>query len=151
MAKGDVGLFNQFKLDMGDKVHNLSTDTFKVGLVDSTVTPTATTANPTWGAAGSTNMATNEVTAGGNYVAGGNTLGAADHLTLSGGTATFDGSDISITQHASNPTNARWGIVYNDTATNKDAIGWVDLGSVSDLTGGDFTITWNASGIFALT
>lgn len=150
MAKGDVGLFNQFRLDIGDEVYQLSTDTYKVGLVDSTTTPTATTADPRWGAGGTTNFSTNEVTAGGNYTAGGPSLGVSDHWTISGGTSTFDGDDVSILQNASNPTNARWGIIYNDTAAGKNAVGWVDLGSDSDLTSGDFSITWNASGIFTL-
>jgi hypothetical protein len=62
----------------------------------------------------------------------------------------FDADDISITSHASNPTDARWGILYNDTAAGKNCVGYVDYGSVSDLTAGDFSITWNASGISSM-
>ena len=62
----------------------------------------------------------------------------------------FDADDISIAQHASNPTNARWGILYNDTSAGKECVGFVDLGAAIDLSAGAFSITWNASGIASL-
>lgn len=130
-------------------MHDLENDTIKVGLITSTTTPAITTADPRWGAGGSTNWSTNEVTAGGNYTAGGPTI-ANPTVTLSGGAGVFDGDDISITQHASNPTNARWGIIYNDTDAGKRALGYIDLGADTDLSNGDFSITWNASGIATL-
>ena len=49
MAQGDVTLFNEFKEDVGQKIHNLSSDTFKVGLVTNAVTPAASTSDPRWG------------------------------------------------------------------------------------------------------
>jgi hypothetical protein len=88
------------------------------------------------------------VTAGGNYTSGGNDI--TNTYSQSSGTATFDGSDISITQNASNPTNARWGIGYNSTSTGKEVIFFLDLGADVDLSGGDLSITWNASGIWTL-
>lgn len=151
MASGDLTVFAQLKLDYGDKLHNLSTDTYKLGLVTSVTTPTETTADPRWGAGGTTNFATNEVTPGGNYSAGGNTIGASDHWTLTSATVTFDGDDITILQNASNPTNARWGILYNDTDAGKRAVLFLDLGTDRDLSAGDFTVTWNASGLFTKT
>ena len=149
MASGDVTVFNQFKEDLGNKVFDLDGDTLKLALVTSVVTPAATTAGPHFGGTGTTNLATNEVTAGGNYTAGGVTL-TSTTFNEATGTVTFDAADISITQAAGNPTNARWGIIYSDTDTNKRCIAFVDLGSDSDLSGGNFTITWNASGIFTL-
>jgi len=149
MATGDVVFFDQWMVDVQEKVHNLETDTIKVGFTDSTTTPAATTADPRWGAGGTTNLSTDEVTAGGNYSAGGPSA-ANPSVTLSGGAAVFDADDISITQNGSNPTNARWGIIYNDTATGKNCIGYVDFGSATDLSAGDFSITWNASGISSM-
>jgi hypothetical protein len=149
MAQGDVVLFNEFKEDVGQKVHNLNADTFKLGLVTNAVTPAATTADPRWGAGGTTNFSTNQVTPGGNYVTGGPTISAATY-TETAGTATFDGGDISIASNASNPNNARWGIIYNDTSTGKEAVAFLDLGGVTDLTSGTFAVTWSASGIFSL-
>lgn len=148
MAQGDIVVFAQAKLDIGDKLHNLSTDSFYVGLVDNTTVPSETTADPRWGAGGTTNFKANEVTPGGNYAADGATIGAADHWTLSGATATFDGADVSWLQHASNPTNAYWGILYNSTDAGKRCIAYIDLGGVFDMTTGDLEINFNASGIF---
>ena len=150
MAQGDVTLFNEFKEDVGQKIHNLSSDTFKLGLVTNAVTPAASTTDPRWGAGGSTNLLTSEVTPGGNYSTGGPTL-ASSSWSETSGTATFDATDVSIAQDAANPNNARWAIVYNDTSAGKEAIAFVDLGGVTDLTAGNLAITWNASGIFSLT
>ena len=37
MARNDWVTFEEFSLDLANKVHNLGSDTFKVGLVDETV------------------------------------------------------------------------------------------------------------------
>jgi hypothetical protein len=148
MAQGDVGIFNEFLETLGKSEVNLDTDSIKVGLADDTTTPTASTADPRWGAGGTTNFATNQVTPGGNYSSGGPDISST--YSQSAGTATFDGSNIAISQNASNPTDARWGIIYDDTDADKKAIGWVDLGSVFDMTTGDLNINWNASGIFTI-
>lgn len=149
MAQGDIVVFAQFKQGMGAKLHDLSADGIKLGLVTNVVTPTETTSDPRWGSGGSTNLSTNQVTPGGNYSSGGPTIGSTT-WTLSSITVTLDGADVSITQNASNPTNARWGILYNNTDSGKRAIAFLDLGGVTDLTAGDFSVTWNASGIFTL-
>jgi hypothetical protein len=148
MAAGDVVVFNQFLQDIGRATHQLETDTIRFALITNAVTPTASTADPRWGAGGTTNFDTNEVTAGGNYAAEGGDISAT--YSQAAGTATFDGTDISIAVNGSNPTNARWGIIYNDTAAGNQAIAFLDLGSVIDLSTGSFTVTWNASGIFTM-
>jgi len=149
MAAGDVVFYEQFYVDVQEGIHNLETDAIKLGLVTSTYTPTAADADPRWGAGGTTNTSTNEVTAGGNYTAGGVAIGN-NSVTLTGGDGVFDGDDVTITQNVSNPTDARWGVIYNDTAAGKQAIGYLDLGAVIDLSAGDFTVSWNASGISTL-
>lgn len=149
MAAGDVVFFDQWLVDVQEGAHNMETDSFKLGLTDSTTTPATTTTDPRWGAGGTTNLSTDEVTAGGNYSAGGASV-ANPSVTLTGGAGVFDGDDVSIAQHASNPTNARWGILYNDTAAGKNAVGYVDLGAATDLSAGAFSVTWNASGISSM-
>jgi hypothetical protein len=149
MAQGDIVVFAQAKQDIGLEVHQLETDTIKLGLVTSGVTPTETTSDPRWGAGGGTNLSTNQVTPGGNYATGGPTI-ANNTWTLASATVTLDGDNISITQNASNPNNARWGILWNDTAAGDQALAYLDLGGTTDLTAGDFSVTWNASGIFTL-
>ena len=150
MAINDVGIFNQFIEDMGNGLHDLDSDVIKCGLIDSVQTPVATSANPRWGAGGTVNFDTNEVSqTGGNYAAEG--LDVSGTWSQTTGTGTFDATDISTwTIDASNPDDARWVIIYNDTATNDECIGWVDLGSAFDMTTGDLNISWNASGIFTI-
>ena len=146
MAQGDVVFFNQFLEDEGNGVHNLDSDTIKLGLTDGSTTPTASTADPRWGAAGTTDFSAEEVTPGGNYSTGGIDVTAT--FSETGGTATLDGTtNPSWTQNASNPTDATYGILYNSTAAGKNAIAYVDLGGAFDMTTGDLTVTWNASGI----
>ena len=146
MAQGDFTLFNQFLEDEGRGVHNLETGVIKLGLTDGTTTPSASTAAPTWGAGGTTNFKAEEVTPGGNYVADGIDVTAT--FSESGGTATFDGTtNPQWLSDGSNPPDATWGILYNETATNNECIGYLDLGGVFDMTTGDLTVTWNASGI----
>ena len=154
MAQGTVTLFHEFSKSIGDGRIDLDTDTIKVALT-STV-PAATDAVPTWGAGGTTNESSNEVSAGGGYTAGGETLSGVT-WTQSSGTATFDDTgNVTWTSSASgDPTNIKTAIIYSDTATNKDCIGFVDMTAdggttaISLLTG-DITITWNGSGIFTV-
>jgi len=149
MAAGDVVYFDQYLVDVRKKVHNEDADTIKYALITNVVTPSATTADPRWGAGGSTNLSANQVTPGGNYTTGGSAPGT-NAITAAGGAAVYDDGDVSIAQHASNPTNARWLIAYNDTDAGKRAIFFVDLGAVIDLSAGAFSVTWNASGISSL-
>jgi len=150
MAQGDVIFFDQALVDALEGVHNLETDTIKVGLTDGSVTtPSATTADPRWGAGGTVDFSAEEVTPGGNYAAGGATP-AAPEVTLTGGLAQFDAGDVSWAQDPSNPTDATWAVIYNDTAAGKNALGFVDLGGAFDMTTGDLSIAWNANGIARL-
>lgn len=149
MAQGEITLFNQFKKDLGLKIHNLDTDTYKLALVKSAanggIDPVASTADPRWGAGGTTNLSSSEVTAGGNYSSGGISLGDVT-WTDESGTMEWDApTNPSWAVDASNPTNARWGIIYNDTATGKQAVAFVDLGADKDMTAGDLDVTWNAT------
>jgi hypothetical protein len=148
MAAGDVTVFNVHLQDIGRGVHNLETGDISLGLVTSSVTPTASTAAPCWGEGGTVDWNDTEVTVGGSYIEAGPSIGGT--YSQSGGTATFDATDVDLEQNGSNPTDARWGIIYNETATNNEAIGFIDLGAVINLSSGDFSITWNASGIYTI-
>ena len=145
MAKGDLKFFDDFVDDLGTKIHDLDADTIKMALVTNATVPSVTTAAPSWGAGGTTNFASTEVS-GTNYTAGGIDIAAT--FSTSAAVGTFDGAtNPSWTQHASGPTNIRWGIIYNDTATNKDAIAFVDMGGGSDisLADGNISFTFAAS------
>lgn len=131
--------FDQFLVDVCEGVHNLETDTINIALTDGTTTPSATTADPRWGAGGTTNFSTEQVTVAGSYT--GPVALANPSVILAGGLAQIDWDDPATwALNASNPTNATWGIVYNDTAAGKNCIGYVDLGGTFNMQTGDLTI-----------
>jgi len=90
---------------------------------------------------------TNEVT-GTGYVAGGKTL-ASPLITESGGSATFDAADLTW---GTSSITARGAVIYKSTGTASTSplIAYIDFGSDKTSSSGDFTITWNASGILQL-
>lgn len=152
MARGDFLLFNEFLIFMGEKLINMETDTFKLALIDSVITPLVDTANPTWEVGSSQDYDGNEVSTGGGYPAGGMTMGAAE-LVRAAAVATFDDddSDFSLTQNGSGFTDAKWGILYSDTATLKNAVGFLDLGAALSEVAGPLNFNINASGLLTLT
>ena len=154
MAAGDMHVFDEHLLQMGNEQHDLNaTDIIKLALVTNTSPPVETSADPHWGGTGTTDLSLNEVTAGGNYVAGGITLTTPTY-TEAAGTVTFDASDPASptwAQNAGNPTDARWAVIYNNSDTRKGAICYIDLGAVIDMSAGDLTIAFGASGIYTST
>lgn len=111
-------------------------DVIKMGIVTNAQVPSINDTDPRWGAGGSTNFATSEVTPGGNYGAGGITVTAP---TASQSTAVVSlncTSPISLASNAANPTGAYWGIFYDSTDANKRAIGFMDLGGSLSLVPG---------------
>ena len=152
MARGDLTVFNELTISLGEKKINLETDTIKLALIDNVVTPTAADATPMWGAGSGVDYDANEVGTGGGYVAGGLTISGPE-LILAGAVATFDDDDsnLSLAQDPSGFTDAYWAIMYSDTAANKDAICFIDLdGPVSEVAG-PIAINFNASGILTIT
>ena len=146
MAAGDVTVFNEalaYMLDGGWE----AADSIKLALLTSATAPTQADVTPAL-------ADYTEVTAGGNYTAGGETLDTwGNCITQSSNVSTFDDTGASVvwSQHASNPTTARYGLIYNATQASPQGIAFIDLGAVIDMTAGDLTITWNASGIFTIT
>ena len=145
MARGDVVLFEEFAREEGEGVHDFSADTLKVGLVDNTVTPTASDATPRW-----SDYSANEVSTSGGYTADGETLTNVTWLEADG-VATLDADNISLAQNSEGFTDAYWGIIYNSSATNGEAIGFIDLGGPVSEQSGPVAIIWNVSGIFTKT
>lgn len=150
MAAGDIVWFRQALLDLGVKRHDLTADTIKVGLVNSVTTPTATTADPRWGAGGTTNLSSNEVATGASYSAGGPSL-ASVTWTLVSNVATLRATDPVIAQDATGFTDARWGIIYNSTDAGKRALGFIDLGSARSIQTGSLTLNFGGAGTDVLT
>lgn len=146
MAQGDTVVFHDthpeaFKGNLGD----MDADTVKAAFITASTTPAATDALPHFGGTGTTNLATNE-TSGGNVPAGGVTLSASSVNDEATGMS-FGSGDVVIAANASNPTAARWMIVYNSTLASKRCAYYVDLGSAQNFVNG-FTISAPSGGWF---
>src|SRR4030043_173965 len=140
MARGDVVVFEEamaYMLDGGWE----AADVIKCAILDDTTTPAAGDTTPALGDY-------TEVGDAGTYVAGGTSLGTwGDFITEAAGVVTADSAtNPTWAQDASNDADAYWGLIYNDTDAGDVAIAYVDLGGPVDMTAGDLTITWNASG-----
>ncbi len=153
MATGDFTVFNELSISLGEKKINLETDTIKLALIDDTVTPLVDTNTPMWSGGSSQDYVSNEVDEFvGGYSEGGVTISGPE-LIRAAAVTTFDDDDsnITITQNGAGFDDARWGILYSDTATNKEAIGFLDLGEDRSQIAGAININWNASGILTIT
>jgi hypothetical protein len=121
MAQGDVVVFDATFGRIGEGEYDLPADTFKIGIVDDTITPTAADTTPTWG-----DYSTNEVS-GTNYPTGGVTLTSVTY-TGSSGTWTFDSGNVNLAQSGTGFADGYWGILYDDTHASDEALLFIDLG-----------------------
>ena len=97
------------------------------------------------------NVSTHEVS-GTGYQAGGKSL-ANKSVTVNTTTrvATFDADDVNW---ANSTITARYAVIYNNTPTQssqKQLICLIDFGEDKVSANGNFTIEWDANGIFRLT
>ena len=146
MATGDIKWFPAALLDLGNKVHNLSSDTLKMGVVTTSNVPALSTAAPHWGGTGATNFASTQVGTGGGYTAP-ITLASVTWTNVSN-VPTLRAADIVIPQNVSGFSNGAYGIIYNDTDVNKRALGWIELSSAgaASIVSGSITIDFQGSG-----
>lgn len=64
----------------------------------------------------------------------------------------FSSAAFSWTASGADFASARYVVIYDDTSTNKDVIGFADYGASFTLTNGNtFTVTPGANGIFRMT
>lgn len=145
MARGDVVWFEEALVYMIAGGFEAADD-IKIAVCDNTATPTAGFATPALGDF-------TQVGAAGTYVAGGTSIGALSAIIAeAAGVATIDSAtNPTWAQDALNDADAYWGIGYNDTDATDRALFFVDLGGPVDMTAGDLTVTWNASGIATIT
>ena len=69
MASGDFKWFAQGLHDLGNKIHDLDTDDWRMGIITTAATPAVNTSAPHWGGTGTTNFSTNQVAYLGSMVA----------------------------------------------------------------------------------
>lgn len=146
MATGTVKWFAQALHDLGNKIHDLDSDTLNLGIVTTATVPAVNTAAPHWGGTGTTNFATNQVATGTAYTGPITLSSKAWDLTSTGGL--FGAAVVTIAQDATGFTNGAYGIIYNNTDANKRAIGYVELSAAGTLSiqSGSVEINWSGAG-----
>lgn len=126
--------FNSFVEAVGRGVHNLNSDTLKI---------LATNTAPT--AADAVKADLTEISAGNGYTAGGVTVANTAYSQTSG-TGALTGDDAAITASGGAIATFRYAVLYNDTATNDELIGFWDYGSAVDLADGEsLTVDFGAN------
>jgi hypothetical protein len=146
MATGDIKWFQQAVLDLGNKIHNLSSDALQLGIVTAATVPALGTAAPHWGGTGTTNFAANQVGTGGGYT-GPIALSGVTWSNVSG-VITLRATDIVVPQNAAGFSNGAYGIIFNNTDANKRAIGFIELNAAGTMSivSGSFTIDFQGAG-----
>lgn len=133
--------FQSFVEAIGLKKHQLETDVLKVMLTNSA--PVATNA---------VKADLTDISAGNGYTAGG-TAAANNTYAHTAGVAKLVADDVVFTASGGSIGPFRYAVLYNDTATNKELIGWVDYGSALTLNAGEtLTVDFDGSaGILTIT
>lgn len=131
-------------LSLFNKEIDWDSDTIKIMLCTSSYTPDQDTHDYK-------DDVTNEVV-GDGYTAGGATL-ASKTIDYTGATNVIKLDAADVTWSASTIT-ARYAVIYDDTpatAATKPLLGYIDFGEDKISSTGDFTITFDAAGIFTIT
>lgn len=116
---------NSFVEALAEKTHNLGSDTLKFVLTNSAPSASNTVlANIT------------EISAGNGYTAGG-TQAVQVSSAQTSGTYKLVLQDVTITAAGGSIGPFRYAVLYNDTATNDELIGWYDYGSSITITAGN--------------
>ena len=138
-------LYGQFIQQAFNKEIDWDSDTIKVALLNNTYTPDQDAHNYY------DDVVAYEVT-GTGYTAGGLTLAnKTNNYNSSTNVIILDGDDLTW---ASSTITARYAVVYDATpATNatRPLIGYVDFGSDQSSSNGNFTITWDSTGLVRVT
>jgi hypothetical protein len=137
-------LYGNFLIKALNKEVDFDTDTIKVALLSSSYTPDQDVHDYF------NDVSTYEVS-GTGYTAGGNTLASK--------TVTYDAAnnvivlDAADTTWASSTITARYAVIYDatGTASTSTLIGYIDFGSDQSSTNGNFTITYDSTGIVRIT
>lgn len=126
--------FNSFPENLAEKVFNLGTDTIKVML-----TNTAPSASNT------VKADITEISAGNGYTAGG-TAATTSSSAQTSGTYKLVLADVVFTAAGGSFGPFRYVVLYDDTASSDQLIGWWDYGSAITIGSGEtFTTDFNAS------
>lgn len=149
MASGGFGLTLRDILQ-NDTAIDLPVDVIKAALFTNTITTPNFDTNTAYAAAP---FNANEIPNGSGYTTGGAAL-VNDAITVGSPSATMLKYDADDTAWAAATfANVRGCLIYDDTITTPTAdpgIVAVTFGADFSVTGGTFTIQWNANGIFTI-
>jgi hypothetical protein len=125
-----------FTVDLGTAIHNLTTATLKLAFTNTAPTTATHVYADIVSPLALTNMATSPALASVTY-------------TQTTGTATLSAATWTGTSQTGTFGPFRYVVIYNDSATNKNVIGWYDYGSALSLNGvnGDQFVVTFPSGI----
>lgn len=131
--------FYSFVEAIHEKKHNLGSDTLKVLLTNTAPSLSNTVKADISG----------ELSTANGYTAGGATI-TVTSSAQSSGLYTLIASDVTWTASGGSIGPFRYSVIYNDTATNDELIGYIDYGySVTVATGQTFTIDFDqTSGLY---
>lgn len=134
----------------GTSYTGLDSDTVNVSLHNNSITPDKDAAVASTGFNTGVWTTTNEVTDATNWVSGGRALASKTFTTPSTGVCMFDAADLAGGGNVT-ITNAYGCLVYDNTITAgtvaKQGVCFNYFGGAQSVTGGTFTIVWNANGI----
>jgi hypothetical protein len=118
--------FNAFIEAVFEGKHDFENDTFKI--MKTLVAPVATN---------SVKADLTEIAAGNGYVAGGAEATVGSSSQTSGNySGVISGNDV-LTASGGAIADFRYSVLYNDTAANKDLVGWWDAGVTKSLGDGE--------------
>lgn len=138
MATDTFNFYQDFAEQIGKEIHQLDSDTIKAALTSTAPTATHATYSQIQGELGTAN----------GYTA----TGADCQVSFaeSAGLATATGVNVIWTATGGNFGGFQYVVFYNDSATSKNLIGWVDYGSLVTVTTGEtFTLDIDG-GIFVV-
>jgi hypothetical protein len=126
--------FNSFVEALAEKSHNLGSDTLKVALSN------------TLPSSGNTVLANITQISGTNGYTTGGTVTTISTSAQTSGTYKLVITDVVFTASGGSIGPFQYAVLYNDTATNDELIGWYDYGAAITLTNGNtFTVDFDAS------
>jgi type IV pilus biogenesis protein CpaD/CtpE len=126
--------FDSFVEALAEKVHKLDTDVLRVALSNTAPVATNTVlANIT------------QIANGNGYTTGGAQATQVDSLQTAGAYR-LRLSDVTFTATPGSIGPFRYVVLYNDTATNDELIGWYDYGTALTVTAGNsFTVDFDGT------
>ena len=126
--------FNSFVEALAEKAHNLGSDTLKVAL--SNTLPVAT----------NTVLANITQISGVNGYTTGGTAATISSSAQSSGTYKLVLADVTFTASGGSIGPFQYVVLYNDTATSDELIGWFDYGTALTITNGNsFVVDFDAA------